>query len=305
MRIAVTGANGRIGRQVVALLAAANEHQVVALVRPGSPPAPQPGQVEFAVADYADAAALRAALRAADALVFVSSDGPVAQLMVHHHNIVQAAADSGCHVVALSGLDADLASPFCYAVSNGHTERLLRASGCPLSIARASLYTEFFLSLLLRSSAEGKLRVAAGDGRVAFVSREDVARCLAALATAPPTGRHHDITGPEAMDTARFAAIAAQALGTPFEYEPVSPAEYAAELATTGEDPWWIYAYSSLLESVREQRWAPVSDEVERLTGTPATSVQAVLAPGAPSVNAYANGARLIAGGQRLRPHTG
>jgi hypothetical protein len=52
----------------------------------------------------------------------------------------------------------------------------------------------------------------------------------------------------------------------------------AAELASTGEDPCWAYAYSSLFDSVREQRWASVSDEVARLTGKPATTVRAVLA---------------------------
>jgi hypothetical protein len=40
----------------------------------------------------------------------------------------------------------------CYAYTNGDTERLLRASGRPYSIVRASLFTEFFLSLLLQIS---------------------------------------------------------------------------------------------------------------------------------------------------------
>jgi NAD(P)H dehydrogenase (quinone) len=278
VQIAVTGANGRIGRQVVAVLAATHEHQVVALTRPGSLPGPQEDQVRVEVADYTDAAALRVALRDADTLVFVSSDGPVAQVIVHHHNVIQAAAENGSHVVALSGLDADLDSPFCYAVSYGYTEQLLRASGCPVSIARASLYTEFFLGLLTRSGFEGKLRVPAADGRVSFVSRDDVARCLAALATAPPTARHHEITGPEAIDVARFAAIAEQELRTPAEYVAITPREYAAELAATGEDPWWTYAYSTMFDSIREQRWNSISDEVASLTGKPATTVQAVLA---------------------------
>jgi NAD(P)H dehydrogenase (quinone) len=278
VRIAVTGANGRIGRQVVALLAATDEHQVVALIRPGSRPAPQPDRVRVAVADYADRSALRVALHDAETLVFVASDGPVAQVIVHHHNVIEAAAENGSHVVALSGLDADLDSPFCYAVSYGYTEQLLRASGCPVSIARASLYTEFFLSLLTRSGPDGKLRVPAADGRVSFVSRDDVARCLAALATAPPPTRHHEITGPEAIDVARLAAIAEQEQRTPVEYVPITPDDYAAELRIAGEDPWWIYAFSTMFDSIREQRWDSVSDDVARLTGKSATTVRAVLA---------------------------
>jgi len=49
-----------------------------------------------------------AAPRSAGTLVFVSSDGPVAEVMVHYRNVIRAARDSGvARSVALSGLDAD------------------------------------------------------------------------------------------------------------------------------------------------------------------------------------------------------
>src|SRR5690242_12544262 len=131
LRIAVTGASGRIGGQVVRLLAAGQPHQVIALSRRGLSPGRWPPRVSARAADYADPQALGAALRDVDTLVFVSSDGPVAEVMVHHQNVIRAARDSGVgHIVALSGLDADLTSPFCYAVRYGYTERLLAESGC-------------------------------------------------------------------------------------------------------------------------------------------------------------------------------
>ena len=131
MRIAVTGAGGQVGSQVVRLLAGEQAHQVVALSRRVLPSGRWPAGVSARAADYADLEALSTALRCADTLVFVSSDGPVAQVMVHHHNVIRAARASGvAHIVALSGLDADPCSPFCYAVSYGYTERLLAESGC-------------------------------------------------------------------------------------------------------------------------------------------------------------------------------
>jgi len=146
MRIAVTGAGGQVGSQVVRILAGEQAHQVVALSRRVLPSGRWPAGVSARAADYADLEALRTALRGADTLVFVSSDGPVAQVMVHHHNVIRAARASGvAHIVALSGLDADPCSPFCYAVSYGYTERLLAESECLVSIARASIYSEFFM----------------------------------------------------------------------------------------------------------------------------------------------------------------
>jgi NAD(P)H dehydrogenase (quinone) len=279
LRIAVTGASGRIGGQVVRLLAAEQPHQVVALSRRGLLPGRWPPHVSARAADYADPQALGAALPDVGTLVFVSSDGPVAQVMVHHQNVIRAARASGvAHIVALSGLDADLSSPFCYAVSYGYTERLLAGSGCPVSLARASIFSEFFGGFLARARASGQLRLPAADGRISLVSRSDVARCLAALAVAPASGRHHNITGPQALDLAAIAAAAAREWGTLLEYVDITPGEHFMEMAATGEDPWWMYAYSTMLASIRGQRWAALSGEVHRLTGRPPTPVRTALA---------------------------
>jgi NAD(P)H dehydrogenase (quinone) len=152
-----------------------------------------------------------AAPRSAGTLVFVSSDGPVAEIMAHYRNVIRAARDSGvARNVALSGLDADPSSPFCHAVSYGYTGQPLAEGGCPVSIARASIYSDFFLGLLARSRTSGQNRLPAADGRISLVCPADVARSLAPLVVAPASGRHHDITGPESPDLATIAASAAR-----------------------------------------------------------------------------------------------
>lgn len=278
MRIAVTGAGGRLGGQVARLLAADQAHQVLALSRREIPSLRRPANVSTALADYGEPESLRAAFRGVDTLVFVSSDGETHQVLVHHQNVIRAAAQSGVsHIVALSGLDADPGSPFCYAVTYGHTERLLFESGCPVSIARASIYSEFFLDLLAPARVSGQICLPAADGQISFVSRADVGRCLAALAVAAPTGRHQDITGPESLDLAAAARLSGRVWGRPVEYVDSTPAEHRVEMAGDGVDSWWIYAYSTMFDSIRQQRWAAVSDEVARLTGSPPRSFSSVL----------------------------
>lgn len=278
MRIAVTGSSGQLGGQVVNILAAAGVHQVVALARDPAPH--ESSRVTTIYADYTDFNSLRAALRGADVLVFVSSDGEAARMMIHHQNVVHAATDSNIsHIVYLSGVDADLASPFCYAYTNGYTEQLIASSGCGYSFARASIYTEFFLWFLRRARASGEVRLPAGSGRLALVSRTDVGRCLAALATAPASGRHHNITGPESLDLWSIAKITSQAWDLTLRFFDVSPATFAAELAAKdGQEPWWTYAFSSMFASVREHRWDLVSDEVLRLSRRRSLPLAEVLA---------------------------
>ncbi|GAA4711461.1 NAD(P)H dehydrogenase (quinone) [Promicromonospora umidemergens] len=296
MRIAVTGSTGTLGSQVVGLLAAGGltaspgaehgGHEVLALAR-------RPDAVQAAVgpaawgagvvpvrADYDDGPSLASALRGVDVLVFVSSDGDAARMMVHHHNVVRAAVGAGVgHVVYLSGVDADPGSPFCYAFTNGYTEGLLRRSGCGFSFARASLFTEFFAAFLRPALVSGALRVPGGEGRVALVSRSDVGRCLAALALLPPSGRHHDLTGPATLTFDGVAGVLSEVAGIPVSYTDIPPEVQVEELARAGEDPWWTYAYSTMFASVRQDRWSTVSDEVLRLTGRAPVSVADAVRP--------------------------
>jgi NAD(P)H dehydrogenase (quinone) len=275
MRIAVTGSTGTIGRQVARILSASGEHDVVGLAR--TPTRATSSSTRYA--DYADLPSLRTALNGVHTLVFVSSDGEAANMVIHHQNVVQAAAECGvAHVVYLSGVDADLSSPFCYAFTNGYTEQLIAGSGCGFSVARASIYTEFFMRFAKDARRTGAIRLPAAHGRVSLVSREDVGRSLAALAVAPQSGRHHDITGAESLDIAALAEVLGHTWRIPVGYVAIEPAEFASQLAHGGEDPWWAYAFTTMFASIREQRWSATSDEVVQLTGRMPLSVADVAA---------------------------
>jgi len=235
-----------LGGQVCSLLAGSDGVEVLGLTR--------------AVADYDDRPALAKALAGVDTLVLVSSDGEAEMVLQHHLNVASAAASNGvAHVVLLSSADTDVDSPFCYARVNALTERAFEEGGGTVTAVRASIYTEFFATLVELATVDGELRLPAGDGRVSLVAREDVGRCLAASALMPEAVSY-DVTGLVALDMAAVAAARGAA------YVPVSEAEFQAHLAGR-ETPWWSYAYTSMFASIREQRWDVVSDAVERLTG--------------------------------------
>lgn len=79
------------------------------------------------------------------------------------------------------------------------------------------------------------------------------------------------------MDLAGIASIAAEAWETPVVYVDIPADTYCAETAATGLDPWWLYAFSSMFASVREQRWDRVRNDYTQLTGRAPLALRDVL----------------------------
>lgn len=280
-RIAVTGATGRVGSVVLAELTRRGHHDLVAISRTGGDPASE-GPVRPARADYGDPASLERALRGVETLVFISSDGESPQVLVHHHNVVQAAAASKVgHVVALSSLDASIGSPFAYAVTNGLTEAMLEAAGFgAVTIARASIFSEFFAQWPLAARQSGEIRLPADAGRVSLVGRDDVSRTLAALADRPAEGiARFDLTGPVAHSLSDVAALASERFGRPILYVAITPQQFRQQMADDGLEAWWAYAYSTMFDSIRHDSWSTVSTAVLDHTGREPTSFADLLEP--------------------------
>lgn len=267
MSIAVTGARGNIGSKVVELISNNKDIEVVAVVRRPIGIENLPLNVRPIAADYGKPSDLQEAFAGVETLVLVTSDGDSASVLAHHRNIVTAAIEAGVtKAVVLSSLDADVDSPFCYAKTSAFTERMLIETGLSVSIARASIFAEFFKQWPHAARETGELRLPAADGRISLVGHDDVARCLASLAIDSQTGIY-GVTGPDSLDLATVAELASWKFGTPVKYTDIAPHEHVVEMTKGGLDPWWVYAYSSMFQSIREHRWVSVSDEVSRLTG--------------------------------------
>lgn len=266
--IGVTGANGRVGGRVVRLLAERG-HEVVGLVRRA--PSERHEVATYRQADYHDLAQLQEGITGLETLVFVSGDGEAASLLLAHRNIVEAIDLCGVqHVVALSGLDADVRSPFCYGVTNGATEQMLHATGAVVSVVRSSIFAEFFRQWPRAALATGSLELPAANARISLVAREDVAALLADLAAGEPYSGTYLATGPAALDMEEITSIVERDLGRTVEYRPIAPSEFAQAMALDGVDPWWTYAYTSMFASVRQGRWAQVSQTIPERLGRPA-----------------------------------
>jgi NAD(P)H dehydrogenase (quinone) len=275
-RIAVTGATGAVGGAVARLLSEAGLEQRLLARSPEA--APQLVGAEVRRADYGDAATTAAALEGVDVVLMVSapeSDDRVAL----HQGFVDAAVSAGVgHVVYTSFHGASPDAVFTLAREHAVTESLLRESGLGWTFLRDSFYLDFVPHLV---GDDGVIRGPAGDGRAAFVARDDVARSAVAVLRDPAAhrGATYDLTGREALSLADAARILSDVRGTPVTFHDETIDEAYASRASYGAPDWQVEAWVSTYTSIAAGEQADVSDAVRRLTGREPLTLAQLLAP--------------------------
>ncbi|MEO9174436.1 MAG: SDR family oxidoreductase [Gaiellales bacterium] len=272
--IAVTGASGELGGRVASRLAVAGVAQQL-VVRAASR-APTLDGAELAIASsYDDGEGMRAALTGCDT-VFLVSAREDAQRVASHRSAIEAAVAAGVErIVYTSFLGATSFASFTFARDHFHTEQLIRATGLRFTFLRSSLYLDY-LPLLV--GEDGVIRGPAGDGRVAFVARDDIADVAAAVLL----GDEHDgetleLTGREAVTLAEAATELTRAGGKTISYHPETIDEAYASRAPSGapafEIDGWVTSYTAIARGELDV----VTDTVARVTGHEPISIPAFL----------------------------
>jgi NAD(P)H dehydrogenase (quinone) len=259
-RIAVTGATGQLGRLVVRHLADLGAPMRLLVRDPAR--APQVAGAEVVAADYERPETLRAGLEGVRT-VFLVSAHEAADRMDLHRSVVAALAEAGIErVVYTSFLGAAPQASFTFAREHAHTERAIREAGMQLTSLRDGLYGEYAPLL----AQDGVIRGPAGDGRVAWVAREDIARVAAhVLTTDGHEGQIYDVTGPEAVTLTETAAILSEVSGRPVRYEEET-VEQARASRAYAED-WEIDGWVGTYVAIATGEVGVTSHTVELLTG--------------------------------------
>lgn len=275
--VAVTGSTGAVGGLVARDLAGRGVAQRLLVRTPGNAP-----DLEGAVVlrcSYADGDASFEALRGATTVLMVSG-GEDADRLEQHKRFVDAAMRAGVqHLVYTSFQGAASDCTFTYGRSHHATEEHIRASGLDFTFLRDN----FYLDVLPHFAGEdGVLRGPAGDGRVAAVAREDVARAAvqALLDPARHRGATYDLTGPEALTLTEVAETISSVTGREVTYHDETLEEaYASRRRWPAED-WQYDAWVSTYTAIAAGELDTVTDDVERVTGRRPISLAELLRAG-------------------------
>ena len=277
----VTGAGGHLGRLAVEHLLAAKAGRVIAASRDPAKLAGLAAKgVETRRADFDDPASLDAAFKGVDRLLIISTDalGVPGLRQRQHKAAVDAAARAHVgHVVYTSMPNPEPGSPIPFAPDHYETEQALGKSGLAHTILRVSWYAENLLRSLPSILSTGKWHSSAGDGRVANVGRDDVARAAAAALAKAPGGKF-DITGPDLLTTRQIAAIVAAVFARPVEVVPVSDEQLLAGMVAAGVPKVFAELGVAFDANTRAGKIDLISDAVVKLTGRPPAPLRDVLA---------------------------
>src|SRR3954452_13797901 len=235
--IAVTGATGHLGRLVVTGLldAGVPAGEVVAVVRDPEKAADLAARgVQVRAADYADEAALAAALKGTDRLLLVSGS-EVGQRVTQHGNVLQAAKANGVGLVVYTSAPKADHTPLPLAPEHIATERVIAESGIPAVVLRNNWYLENYDGQIARAAATGDVVGSSGAGRTAAAARGDFAAAAVAVLTAErPEPGIVELGGDQPFTLADLAAAVAAETGRDVVYRDLSPAEHEAALVATG-----------------------------------------------------------------------
>jgi NADH dehydrogenase len=224
VRILITGANGHIGRRLIARLTPL--HDVTALVRSNAAQEKLQGQgADVIVVDYADPSALTAAARGCHCavhLVGILKESKASRYTDAHEGstaaLVAAARETGLErIVYLSILGADPHANNACLASKGRAEEMLRTSGITALTLRVPMVLGEgdYASRALSRRAHSPLTVLIrGESLEQPIYAGDVVEAIVAgLAPDTRVGAVLDLAGPESLSRAALVNRAAAVRG--------------------------------------------------------------------------------------------
>jgi len=300
--IAITGASGELGGRVAARLARMGVRQRLIVRDPEKAPRLPGAEVALASA-YGDAAGMGRALHGVETLLLIPAHDrfrmaqnaimqgkapPPYDRLQQQCTAADAAAAVGVRrIVYLSVMSAAPDCTFTLGRDHYYTEEHIRHIGVAFTFLRMSLYTETVPAMV---SAGGVIRAPGGEGRAAWITRDDIADVAATVLTqgSEHDGETYEVTGPEAITLVETAERLAFATGKKITYQAQTPQEARLTRTTSlmdrfeaerrakigsGLTDYEVEVFVTHFMQIATGELATVSDTVPKLAGHRAQSL--------------------------------
>ena len=223
--ILVTGATGFVGNATIQSLLEKGvpAKQITALVRDKNKAANLSGQgIHLRTGDYNDYSSLVEALEGVDKLFLVSSNDVAGDPLAQHKNVIDAAKEVGVPYILYISQEVkgweNTAIPFVLNIQWG-TADYLKASGITYTIFYDSLYADSIAKFVGEGFLENGIFFPAGDGKIPFIPRTEIAEAAAVVLTTPShENKSYALTGTKAYSFGEIADLFSELTGKKVAY---------------------------------------------------------------------------------------
>jgi len=270
--IFVTGATGTVGSPLLARLAEREAPTRALAHSPAGRELIERCGVEAVDGDYDRPETLQAAMAGCERLFLLSPPHPAQP--TREKAAIDAAQRAGVsHVVAVSVMGADPASPVAFGRWHADIDEHLISSGLGYTILRPAGFMQVHLLPVHTIKGRGRWYGMTGDGAAAWIDARDIAEVAAEALTGPPRAAAvYDLTGPAAISIPEAATVVSEVIGRSVDYVDVPPDQFRAGMVGAGVPELIADAIVSLYRAVRAGHVATVTDTVQQVIGRPAAS---------------------------------
>lgn len=280
--ILVSGATGRTGGAAIDELLKMGKH-VRAYVRSDDERAAALRErgVEIAIGDFTNIDDIRAAMEGIRSAYFLYPLAP--GIIDGAAYFAQAAKEAGVQaIVNMSQISARRESKSHLAQDHWISERVFDWSGVPTTHLRPTFFADWLVYPHFAKEiwAKKKIEFPFENGRHAPIATDDQGRVIAHILANPAghEGKIYSLHGPVEMNHTEIAAAMSEVLGVEIQYAPTSIEEFQFKMEQQYKfPPALVQHLVEVAQNYREGVFAGVNDVVEKVTGTPALSVQAFI----------------------------
>lgn len=271
--ILVTGSTGNVASMLIPMLLQSGQ-QVRALVHDEAKAQGLRDQgADVVVADLEAPETLDAAVAGVDR-IYLLTTGNTPNAGQHGINLVDAVKRSnGRPHMVRHGMFGDPRSRIF--IGHQQIEAALAESGLPVTILSPTFAMQNTMAGAQTVASAGQLYWAMDDAKLAMIDLRDVAECAAAVLTSDGhVGKNYVLTGPQAVSFHDVANALSGALGKSVTYINVPNEALVQSMTEMGFPEWVGLGYAELMDGFKEGFAKEATDNVERITGHPARSIE-------------------------------
>lgn len=271
-KLLVTGGSGKLARKVIDILIETKHIDPKQLITTTRSPEKLKDLTEKGVevrqADFNQVESLENAFKGADRLLLTSTS-EIGSRVAQHTNAIKAAENAGLQRVIYTSMPNADRSAISFAPEHAETEKALKSSSLKSwTILRNNWYFENYLEMQADIFKTGIWMTAAGSGKIAQISREDLALAAAtALLSDSPENQVITLSGPESLTVDQMAEQIEKVVGKKIQVVHVSNEDYRQKLISLQIPQEFVNVLGSFEQHNHDNMSDFSSAEFEALTG--------------------------------------